>query len=144
MVIYTIGYTKKSLRDFIGRLRKNNIDKVIDIRLNNTSQLAGYSKKDDLAFILELFNISYEHRPILAPTEDLLKAYTKKQIDWPEYERVFRQLLEDRKAVLPVLNNNSDEHICFLCTEDKPEHCHRRLVAEHYLEKSGGSVIKHI
>ena len=144
MTIYTIGYTKKSLRDFAGRLHNHKIGRIIDIRLNNTSQLAGYAKKDDLSFILELLGIGYEHYPILAPTEELLKAYTKKQIGWPEYERVFKQLLEERKDVLPVFSNDIDERVCFLCTEDRPEHCHRRLVAEYYREKSGGSEIKHI
>jgi uncharacterized protein (DUF488 family) len=119
MIIYTIGYTKKSLRDFSGRLRSHNIDRIIDIRLNNTSQLAGYAKKDDLSFILELLSIWYEHHPILAPTEELLKAYTKKKIGWPEYERVFKQLLKERKDALPVFNNDIDEHICFLCAEDR-------------------------
>jgi uncharacterized protein (DUF488 family) len=139
--ICTIGYTKKSLRDFVSRLTKNNVQKVIDVRLNNNSQLAGFSKKEDLKYILELVGIDYEHNVDLAPTKSLLKDYKEKKITWEQYEQIFRELLVERN---PKINNiNKYRNICFLCTEDKATNCHRRLVAEYYQKKAGG-VIKHI
>jgi len=88
--IYTIGFSKKNLKEFIARLKNAGVKKVIDVRLNNTSQLAGYAKKEDLEYVLGLVGIDYEHHPELAPTEDLLKSYKKKQITWQEYEKIYR------------------------------------------------------
>lgn len=141
MNIYTIGYTKKTLRDFIEQLKHNHIQKVIDVRLNNTSQLAGFSKKEDLKYILELVGIEYEHNLDLAPTVSILKAYKEKRITWEEYEKLFREILEKRRP--KIYNGKEKTHICFLCTEDKATNCHRRLVAEYYQAKIGG-VIKHL
>lgn len=136
MILYTIGHTKKSLREFVTRLRDAGVDAVIDIRLRNTSQLAGFSKRDDLAFLLrEGFGMAYEHRPELSPTPEILDAY-KRDGDWPAYERAFLPLLKERAA----------EHIgeqllttyqrpCLLCAEPTPDHCHRRLVAEYLAKK---------
>ena len=143
MQICTIGFSKKSLREFINRLKKNNIKTVIDIRLNNTSQLAGYAKKDDLLFVLELVGIGYEHHPELAPTEIVLKDYKNKKISWQEYEEQFLELLRKRKPQINIIENN-DSNICLLCSEDKPVCCHRRLVAEYYQAKLGNVVINHL
>lgn len=136
MILCTIGYTKKSLREFITRLRDASVDAVIDIRLRNTSQLAGFSKRDDLAFLLrEGFGMAYEHRPELAPTPEILAAY-KRDGDWPAYERAFLPLLEERAAeqvgeqLLTIYQRPS-----LLCAEPTPDHCHRRLVAEYLAEK---------
>jgi uncharacterized protein (DUF488 family) len=136
MRLYTIGYTKKSLETFITHLREAGVDAVIDIRLRNTSQLAGFSKRDDLAFLLrEGFGIAYEHRPELAPTPDILAAY-QQDGDWPAYERAFIPLLEGRaaKAIGQQLLTTYQRPI-LLCAEPTPDHCHRRLVAEYLAEK---------
>jgi len=96
LVVYTIGFAKKNLRQFIAKLKEAGIKKVIDVRLNNTSQLAGYAKKDDLEYILSLVDIGYEHHPELAPTEELLKKFKKKQIRWQDYEKEYNNILLQR------------------------------------------------
>ena len=133
--ICTIGYTKKSLERFIHLLQKAGVDAVIDVRLRNTSQLAGFSKRDDLAFLLgQGFNIEYEHHPELAPTPEIFDAY-KAEGDWPAYEREFLPLLAERDA-----DSIGQELLaryrspCLLCAEPNPDHCHRRLVAEWWAE----------
>jgi uncharacterized protein (DUF488 family) len=129
--IYSIGHTQKSLEQFIGFLRSADVDAVIDIRLRNTSQLAGFAKRDDLAFLLgTAFGITYEHHLGLAPTPEILDAY-KVSRDWAAYERAFRQLMADRKVQvlgLEILSRHARP--CLLCSEPKAERCHRRLVAE--------------
>jgi uncharacterized protein (DUF488 family) len=133
--ICTIGYTQKSLEEFIRLLQKSGVDAVVDIRLRNTSQLAGFAKRDDLAFLLrEGFGIEYEHRPDLAPTPEILDAY-KANGDWPAYEQAFRPLLIERNAGAvggEILARF--QRPCLLCAEPTPEHCHRRLVAEWWAE----------
>ena len=134
--IYTIGYTKKSLEQFIRLLQEAGVEAVIDVRLRNTSQLAGFSKRDDLAFLLdEGFGLAYEHHPELAPTPEIRDAY-KAGGDWPAYERAFRPLLVEREAEAvgqEILGRF--ERPCLLCAEPTPERCHRRLVAEWWAEK---------
>ena len=129
--VYTIGYTQKTLERFIRLLLDSGVDAVVDIRLRNTSQLAGFSKRDDLAFLLrEGFGIGYEHRPDLAPTDEILDAY-KKSHDWAAYERAFLPLLAGRRAEeigRDLLARYSRP--CLLCAEQAPDRCHRRLVAE--------------
>ena len=129
-IIYTIGFTKKSLEDFISLLKKNNIQKILDIRLHNSSQLSGFAKSDDLSFVLKLFKIGYEHISELAPEEEMLKTYRKNK-DWDDYENKFKTLMEYRnaKTILKKLLEKG-ETICLLCSEDKADKCHRRLVAE--------------
>jgi uncharacterized protein (DUF488 family) len=133
--VYTIGYTQKSLEQFIRLLQKAGVDAVVDIRLRNTSQLAGFAKRDDLAFLLrEGFGIEYEYRPDLAPTPEILDAY-KADGDWLAYERAFRPLLAEREAEAishEILTRYQQP--CLLCTEPTPDHCHRRLVAEYWAE----------
>lgn len=130
-VIFTIGFTKKNLREFIELLRGAGVRVVIDTRLRNTSQLAGWSKSPDFAYLLEAgFGIRYEHHPEFAPTDELLDEY-KASRDWPRYETRFRQLLDERglqpqASALPV-----QDGICLLCAEPKADKCHRRLVAEY-------------
>ncbi len=144
MIVCTIGFSKKNLREFIHKLQNAGVKKVIDIRLNNTSQLAGYSKKQDLEFVLELVNIDYDHRLEFAPTETLLKDYKEKKISWAEYENIFNNLLEKRKPLTRIETKNEPEVICLLCSEDKPSKCHRRLVAE-FLKKYNEEVhINHL
>jgi uncharacterized protein (DUF488 family) len=126
----TIGFTKKNLPEFMGRLREAGVTKLLDIRLHNTSQLAGYAKKEDLAFVLDLCKIQYEHVPDLAPEPAILDEYRKTK-DWQTFELKFGQLLQERKPVeLFESSVNGHSSVCLLCSEDKPDHCHRRLVAE--------------
>ncbi len=130
MIIYTIGFTKKKIEEFINLLKDNNIQKLLDIRLHNSSQLSGFAKSEDLEFILKLFNIGYKHIPELAPEEEMLRTYRKSK-NWSEYENKFKALMEHRNAKM-ILKNllEKGETICLLCSEDKPDKCHRRLVAE--------------
>ena len=143
-VIYTIGFAKKNARDFFGKLKDSGVKTVIDIRLNNTSQLAGFTKEQDLPYFLqELAGIEYIHKPDLAPTKDILNAYKKKEIDWSEYEKRFRQLLIERhveNTITPQFVNKS----CLLCSEQKPDKCHRRLTAEYFRELWGEVKIVHL
>jgi uncharacterized protein (DUF488 family) len=129
--IYTIGHNQKSLQRFVRLLQDSGVDAVIDIRLRNTSQLAGFAKRDDLAFLLqEGFRIGYEHRPALAPTDEILDAY-KENRDWVAYECAFLPLLAERRAEeigRELLARYSRP--CLLCAEPAPDRCHRRLVAE--------------
>jgi uncharacterized protein (DUF488 family) len=144
-VIYTIGFTKKSLEQFIDALRAAGVQWVIDIRLRNTSQLAGWSKYPDFAFLLrEGFGLDYEHQPEFAPTDELLDRY-KKDRDWQSYEGDFNDLLRTRNPIKAARSLISRPAICLLCTEPKADKCHRRLVAD-YLARVGGDgiVIEHL
>ena len=83
MKIYTIGYTKKSAEEFFGLLERHGIERVVDVRLKNTSQLAGFTKRDDLEYFLQrVLGADYCHTDFLAPTPDLLKAYRESGGDW--------------------------------------------------------------
>jgi uncharacterized protein (DUF488 family) len=129
--IFTIGFTKKSLRDFVETLRAAGVKRVIDVRLRNTSQLAGWSKQPDFAYLLEAgFGIAYEHHPEFAPSGELLDAY-KKDHDWARYEELFDQLLAERQPEIEARELLRKESICLLCTEPKADKCHRRLVANY-------------
>jgi len=142
---YTIGYTQKSLEHFVRLLQNSGIDAVIDIRLRNTSQLAGFAKRDDLAFLLrEGFGIEYEHRPDLAPTDEILDGY-KENRDWVTYERAFLSLLAERHAEETGRELLSRyKHPCLLCAEPTPERCHRRLVAEWWAAHLPGVEVLHL
>jgi|SRR6266852_8635221 uncharacterized protein (DUF488 family) len=144
MKIFTIGFTKKSARDFFGKLKQPGIKRLVDVRLNNVSQLAGFAKKDDLRFFTEaICGIDYVHLPQLAPTQEMLDTYRKAKGGWPNYEKQFLDLMSQRK-----IESNLQEDVidggCLLCSEETPEHCHRRLVAEYLSEKWGGVEIEHI
>jgi uncharacterized protein (DUF488 family) len=131
ITLFTVGFARKSAERFFTLLEDAGVRKVVDIRLHNTSQLAGFAKQEDLRFFLKrVSGIDYMHVPLLAPTEELLKAFQKKDILWPEYEQVFRRLLKDR-SVLDHLEPDLYDRACLLCSEPDPDHCHRRLVAEH-------------
>ena len=144
-VIYTIGYTKKTLEQFIGLLKEAGVAAVIDIRLRNTSQLAGFAKRDDLSFLLrEGFQIEYEHHPELAPTPEILDAY-KADGDWASCERSFLPLMVERDAVAvgrQVLTEYQSP--CLLCAEPTADHCHRRLVAEWWAKHLPGVKVVHL
>ena len=143
--VYTIGTQGRSLEQFITALRQAGVDAVIDVRLRNTSQLAGYSKRDDLAFLLrEGFGIAYEHRPDLAPTDEILDAYHRDR-DWPAYEAAFIPLLQERQAERAGAEVMARHRVpCLLCSEAKPDQCHRRLVAEYWATHLPGLEIVHL
>jgi uncharacterized protein (DUF488 family) len=132
MKIFTIGFTNKSAEYFFQTLQQADVKRVIDVRLNNRSQLAGFSKKEDLRYFLRTIGaIDYRHEPELAPTKDLLDAYKSNKIDWRVYESGFLDLMAQRKIELAIARDFIDEG-CLLCSEDQPQHCHRRLVAEYF------------
>lgn len=131
LTVYTIGYTGKSAKMFFESLLKSEIRRIIDIRLHNTSQLAGFTKKSDLPYFLQtICGAEYMHMPILAPTAELLDAYKKHGMDWSLYENGFRQLMLDREVAQRLPKELVDKS-CLLCAEKYPIHCHRRLVAEY-------------
>lgn len=142
--IFTIGFTKKSAERFFTELQRAQVKRLIDVRLNNSSQLAGFAKKNDLAYFLKtICGIEYVHLPELAPTAELLDAYKKRKGDWAVYERAFLKLMEARQVEQTIPQDLMDR-ACLLCSEDRPERCHRRLVAE-YLKRNWGNIdIQHL
>jgi len=143
--IFTIGFTKKKAEYFFEKLKTAGVKRIVDVRLNNVSQLAGFAKKDDLIYFLkQLGGMDYVHIPELAPTKDILDAYKKQKGDWETYERKFIELMERRHIEDKIPKEVLDEG-CLLCSEDKPHHCHRRLVAEYLKSKWNDNVeIKHL
>lgn len=130
--VFTIGFSKKSLREFIKLLKNAKVTKLVDIRLNNTSQLAGYAKKDDLAYILELVQIKYIHDKSLAPDRDLLNRYKKGDVNWSEYKRIYNDILNNRKIKDKSYDIIGNDTPVFLCSEEKADYCHRRLLVEYF------------
>ena len=145
MKIFTIGFTKKSAETFFTRLNNAGVKRLIDVRLNNVSQLAGFTKKDDLQYFTRaLCNIEYVHLPNLAPTAEILDPYKKvKHGDWAAYERQFLDLMRSRHIEVTTSRAMLDGG-CLLCSEEKPHHCHRRLVAEYLREHWDDVEIEHI
>jgi uncharacterized protein (DUF488 family) len=131
--IFTIGFTRTTAEDFFERLRSNRIERLLDVRLNNRSQLAGFAKRDDLAYFLrELVGARYEHASLLAPTQDILEDFKKKkEMSWEEYEDRFLGLMKERKIENKLRPGEFSRRTVLLCSENTPEHCHRRLVAEY-------------
>jgi len=144
MRVLTIGFTKKSARRFFEMLRESGVKRVVDVRLNNVSQLAGFAKKEDLAYFLErIGGMGYVHLPLLAPTKEMLDEYKKQRRSWQEYERRFLDLMAERR-IEETISPETLADGCLLCSEDKPHHCHRRLVAE-YLKRQWGDIdIQHL
>ena len=137
--VFTIGSSGKSAEEFFEALRNAGVRKIVDVRLSNTSQLAGFTKKKDLQFFLRVIaNIGYEHRPEFAPTKELLEAYRKKLVDWAGYEETFVGILQEQVHAEELRPGDFDQ-ACLLCSEAKPAKCHRRLVAE-YLKRHWGNV----
>ena len=142
--LFTIGFTKKTAQDFFTLIKCNDIKCVIDVRLNNVSQLAGFTKKTDLEYFLrEICDCGYRHLPILAPTKDILDAYKKKKISWENYTIQYNALLKSRRIEnhisLDDLNGS-----CFLCSELTADNCHRKLAAEYLKDKYKDIKIVHI
>jgi uncharacterized protein (DUF488 family) len=131
MKTYTIGFTQKNAERFFGLIKSSGTARVVDVRLNNVSQLAGFAKRDDLKFFLkELCGSEYVHVAELAPTKDILNAYKKKEISWDTYEDKFLNLMAKRN-IERTLDKAVIENGCLLCSEHKPHHCHRRLVVDY-------------
>ncbi len=145
MNLYTIGFTKKSAKKFFELLRHSGARKVVDVRLNNVSQLAGFAKRDDLAYFLEqICGIEYIHMPLLAPTQEMLDEYKKNGGDWSTYEARFLDLMAQRRIEREIPKEAIQDG-CLLCSEDKPHHCHRRIVAEYFRQHWGPEVnISHL
>jgi uncharacterized protein (DUF488 family) len=144
MNLFTIGFTKKSAEQFFTRLKNSGTERLVDVRLNNVSQLAGFAKKDDLRYFLEaICGISYLHLPLLAPTQEMLDSYKKKRGEWQLYEKQFLELMRERQIEREV-SREVLKDACLLCSEDTPEHCHRRLVAEYLRDKWSDVEIAHL
>ncbi|MEV6231222.1 DUF488 domain-containing protein [Saccharopolyspora shandongensis] len=144
MKIHTIGFTKKSAEKFFGLLRASGATTLIDVRLNNVSQLAGFAKRDDLRYFLgELCDMSYAHRPDLAPTQPMLDAYKKQGVGWATYEARFLELMNQRVIEEAVPRKLFDNAV-LLCSEDQPHYCHRRLVVEYLAQHWDTVAIEHL
>ncbi len=143
MIIYTIGFAQKSAEEFFLLLTKNKVKKLIDIRLNNKSQLAGFANAKHLPYFLKLHNITYEYKSELAPSKELLKGYKDNLINWEEYVKIYNQLLVERD-VLKNISIKELDNIVLLCSEPTAEQCHRRLMAEYLANSFEGIDIKHL
>ncbi len=131
LIIFTIGFTKKSAEKFFEALRSSGAKHLLDIRLNNKSQLAGFTKRNDLSYFLKhLANIEYHEIPMLAPDESILKDY-RKSGDWARYEQRYLELIQHRHAEKSISSAIFKEGFILLCSESEPNHCHRRLAAEY-------------
>lgn len=143
--VSTIGFTKTTAEDFFERLLKAGVKRLVDVRLHNTSQLAGFAKADDLAYFLKkIGGIQYVHQPLLAPTDTMLKAFKKEKGDWGLYEERFLTLMSERK-IEERFKPDAFDNACLLCSEATPHHCHRRLVCEYLNDKWGGALaVRHL
>ena len=144
MKIFTIGFTRKPAEIFFTRLREAGVKRLVDVRLNNVSQLAGFAKREDLRYFCKtICGIDYLHLQELAPTQEMLDAYKKQKGDWNIYARLFLTLMGERRIEETVSREILDE-ACLLCSEELPEQCHRRLVAEYLQQKWDSVEIEHI
>ncbi len=145
MNIFTIGFTKKNAETFFSFIKNNKVQTLIDVRLNNVSQLAGFAKRDDLSFFLkELCQVDYEHVPELAPTKEILNGYKKGDMPWENYEDKFLNLMAQRN-VEKIITKDLLNDGCLLCSEHEPHFCHRRLVVEYLNETTDHNLtMKHL
>ena len=145
MEVYTIGFTKRTAADFFGTLRRAGVKRLLDVRLNNSSQLAGFTKKENLPFFLkEICGAEYIHEPLLAPTQDVLDDYKKRKGSWQDYERRFLQLMEQRRIEEKIDRQLFEVPTALLCSEATAQHCHRRLVLEYLSNKWGDIKAVHL
>jgi uncharacterized protein (DUF488 family) len=134
--LFTIGFTKKSARRFFELLKKAGVKELVDVRISNSSQLSGFAKGSDLEYFLkEICGISYRHVVDFAPTKDLLDKWHKGDVSWPEYVKIYEDLLKERE-VIKKYGVKQFDGACFLCSEETPEQCHRRLLVEYMKERS--------
>lgn len=142
--LFTIGFTKKTAEKFFEKLKRAGVQNIVDVRLNNVSQLAGFAKRADLEYFLrELAGIGYIHVPELAPTKEMFDAFKKNKGDWSDFKKPFLDLMHQRR-IEEVLDRNLFDRGCLLCSEDKPHHCHRSLVARYLNEKWNGISVDHL
>jgi uncharacterized protein (DUF488 family) len=145
MEIYSIGFTQKNAGEFFGTLKAHRIERLLDVRLNNTSQLAGFAKQSDLPYFLkEICGAEYEHEPLLAPTQDILDAFKKKKGDWDTYTDAYLSLIQSRKVESALSKDSFEKRTVLLCSEATAEHCHRRLALEYLQSHWGGITIVHL
>lgn len=145
MEIYSIGFTKRTAAEFFGALRQAGIRRLLDVRLNNSSQIAGFTKRDNLPFFLrELCGAEYIHEPLLAPSQDIFNDYKKKRGKWVDFERHFLHLMNERKIEEKIDRNIFSVPTVLLCSERTAERCHRRLVLEYLQNKWGDLKIIHL
>lgn len=145
MEIYTIGFTQKTAEQFFTLLKDAKIGRLMDVRLNNVSQLAGFAKKEDLKYFLqEICNCKYVHEPLLAPTQEMLDAFKKKKGDWQEYEERFLGLMAERKIEAKIDAAQFSVPTALLCSEPTAEHCHRRLVLDYLSIKWSNISVRHL
>ncbi len=145
MEVYSIGFTKKTAEQFFGILGKAGIRRLLDVRLKNASQLAGFTKREDLEYFLrEICAAEYTHEPLLAPTKEMLDDYKKHKGSWEEYERRFLALMADRKIEEKLDAGIFAVPTVLLCSEPTPDHCHRRLVLEYLQQKWSNLTIHHL
>ncbi|HEY7061167.1 MAG TPA: DUF488 domain-containing protein [Chloroflexota bacterium] len=145
MEVYTIGFTKRSAGEFFGALRRAGVKRLLDVRLHNVSQLAGFTKRDDLQFFLrELCGADYLHDTRLSPTAELLDDYRKRRITWQQYEPRFRALIAERQIETLLDPALFATPTALLCSETTAERCHRRLVLEHLQQRWGDVQIVHL
>ena len=143
MEIYSIGFTKKSASEFFGALKAAGIERLLDVRLNNTSQLAGFAKQSDLKYFLEeICGAVYEHEPLLAPTQEILDAFKKQKGSWDTYTEAYLALIRSRKVESAISQESFKRRTVLLCSEATAEHCHRRLALE-YLQQHWNDVVIH-
>ena len=145
MEIYSIGFTQKSAGEFFGTLKSHAIERLLDVRLNNTSQLAGFAKQADLAWFLgEICGAAYEHEPLLAPTQEMLDAFKKHKGSWDVYEHSFLSLMKERKIESAIDRESFAKRTVLLCSEPTAERCHRRLVLEYLQQHWEGIKVHHL
>ena len=145
MEIYSIGFTQKTAEQFFSNLRTAGIRLLLDVRLNNVSQLAGFAKRGDLTFFLkEICAAEYLHEPMLAPTAEILDDYRGKNLTWEEYEARFVALMSERQIESQLDRTLFQQPLVLLCSEPTAERCHRRLVLEHLRYKWGDVTISHL
>jgi uncharacterized protein (DUF488 family) len=145
VTVSTIGFTKTTAEGFFKRLMTAGVTKVIDVRLYNTSQLAGFAKADDLAYFLKTIGgIDYVHEPLLAPTDAIMKAFKKEKGDWRTFEGQFLGLMAERRIEDHLTPARLDGG-CLLCSEAVPHRCHRRLVCDYLNDRWGGKLaVRHL
>lgn len=141
--VFTIGFSGKSAEEFFTLLTQNSIKKLIDIRLNNSSQLSGFTNIKHLSYFLKLHNIEYDYKPIFAPTKELLSSYKDKKTSWQEYEKIYIETLKKRD-VLKLIDIADFQDSVFLCSEATANMCHRRLLAEYIKSYFDTTIIKHL
>ncbi|MBI3683142.1 MAG: DUF488 domain-containing protein [Acidobacteria bacterium] len=136
MEVYSVGFTKKTAEQFFGLLKNAGIRRLLDVRLNNVSQLAGFAKRDDLQFFLRaICDAEYIHEPLLAPTQEMLDAYKKRKGSWAEYATGFLTLMRERRAEQALDKFIFSIPTVLLCSEPTADHCHRRLVLEYLKDR---------